>query len=533
MKKKRVIIIGIVVVLLFIAAAVGAALLFQEGGYQQTELKGYGLALPERWEITAEDNTVYFAEKGEEKGSFSLLYQDCELLEIPGLFDFLGAEPVIRESDQYAAKVYELSFEAEGQQVLQYVFDALPDGPPYKLVLTLIDSDKKTTGRILSSITLPDISGFAPEKPLAVPEGEALEQAVYTIQNEYGCFTYNAAQLETWLKTEEASALPTLHVLTFTGESAERSVKSWYYLASDGTKQYLFTYYQGADGLYIYDNNPVEISGLEKEASAEENYTRYFAAGVQLLEQPYNQYAENKETLLQYKGTLIGDNSNVHQLVMEALPAGVVLEGISLQTSRAPYGLTVQYTLTKADQYITNGVLNESPFYQNGLVLLSLIDNVDQIRIEIKGNDKSYTVLSKRKVAEQQFENKDLREFTESEEGFSQFTEEIPKIEPPDDEGTGNKTEGTRAVKSVNVILSENSTVIHPETGKSVSVESYAKKYGLTKYLNRQITVTLYEKVSAGKTTLWAEGTCDGAAIGSYPIKSITEFDSMVASFSN
>lgn len=68
----------------------------------------------------------------------------------------------------------------------------------------------------------------------------------------------------------------------------------------------------------------------------------------------------------------------------------------------------------------------------------------------------------------------------------------------------------------------------HPKTGKMVAIGPYAEKYGVSQYLNKPITVTLYEKVEEGKTTMWAEGTCNGVSLGTYPISSRAEFDSLI-----
>ncbi|MGN1059078.1 MAG: DUF4825 domain-containing protein [Clostridia bacterium] len=247
-----------------------------------------------------------------------------------------------------------------------------------------------------------------------------------------------------------------------------------------------------------------------------------------ILEAPYNQYTEHQDVLLQYKGTLIGDNSSVHGLVMEALPAGIVLEGIELKTEQEPYGLTLQYTLAKDDQYVKDGVLQEAPFYQNALVLFSLIDNVDRIQMDIQGAGGKHPVAYYRQTAEQQFENQDLRGFSSDRETFSRFAEDIPKIEPPDENGSGNKTDGTRAIYSTTVTVSSGAVVKHPKTGKMVSVVPYAERYGVSQYLDKPITVTLYEKVEGGETVMWAAASYGGATLGTYPISSRAEFDSLL-----
>ncbi len=530
--KKKYLVLWILLIILVLAFAVGCGIYFISGGrYQSVSIKGYGLQVPAAWEVTTEENTLNFTYKNEEQGSFSLLYDDAELSEIPSLFGFSAEELAMRESDQYATKVYELSFHDENEPVVQYVFDGLPMAPPFKLVLTLRSGSERLAQKILPSIKLPNVTEFAPVKPLSLPDGAELEEMVYIIQNEYGLFSYNISMLESRLQQTDLTTLNDLHVLSFYGQDGERNLKTWYCLTTDGTKQYLFTYYQSSNGQYIYDNDPQIFDAVTKETSKEENYTRYLAGEIIILETPYNQYAEQKDALLQYKGTQAEDRDSVQALIMKALPAGVVLEDINLQTTTKPYGLTLKYTLTKADQYIKNGQLDESGFYQNALMLFSLIDDVDQIFMEIRGNNKTYKVDYKRKTAEKQFNNQDLRDFANDEDDFTKFTEEVPNVTPPEEDGSVGKTEGTRAIKSRTITLYADTLVSRPEYGDQVYAGPYAKKYGFSQYLGKPVQVTLYEKVKAGKTTMWAAGVCEGVEIGVYPVKSEAEFDSMMSIF--
>ncbi|MBE7048544.1 MAG: DUF4825 domain-containing protein [Ruminococcaceae bacterium] len=527
MKKKVVVLV--IAAVLCIGAAVAVSAFLWGGGTQYVSIKGYGLTVPATWETTEGDNTLIFNQKGKEVGRFSLLYEDCELNDIPTLFGYEGATPVIRESDQYVSKVYELAFNHEGQDILQYVFDAIPAAPPYKLVLTVPAGRTRTVRRILADVMLPDMGDVLPQKPASMPTGEVLEKATYTILNEYGFFAYNLAQLDAMATPKgRAEGETGFSVLSIEARDGDRQIKTWYHLTTSRDNIYLFTYYQLENGQYIYDNNPSVIKQITKESSVEDDYTRYLADEVLLLETPYNHYAEHKDSLLQYKGTTIGDNTHVHQLVMEALPAGIVLEGLSLETQTQPYGLHLNYVTTKADQYLKDGHLDETVFYQNALVLFALVDNVDWITIHVQVGDSTKQLHYQRQKAEEQMENQDLRDFAENEETFSQFTEDIPKFSPPDETGSGNKTEGTRLICSTTVTVTRDMKIRHPETGQLVSVEPYAKRYGVTQYFDKPITISLYEKVEEGKTIMWASATCNGATIGTYPISSRSEFDALV-----
>ncbi len=532
MKKKTWLAI-LIIVLIGVLLVIGFSLYSIYWNYQSVSLKGYGLSVPKKWAITQEENQLVFTEQNREVGRFSLLYDACEIADIPGLFGYEGIEPVVRASDQYAAKVYELSFEAYGQKVLQYVFTSLPAAPPYHLVLTLPDGNGKEARKILAKITVPATLPCAPLKPASVPEGEALESAVYTIKNDYGIFAYNVNRLEKILanpslKPAQDEVLFPLSVLSFESGEEGRLVKTWYHLTEHENKTYLYTYYQGVDGSFIYDNNPVVIKKITKEISDDKETVRYLAGATLLLEAPYNQYTEEVDTLLQYKGTVIGDNSRVSQLVAETLPKDIILEGVELKTDEEPYGLCLKYTMTSTERYVKEETIEEAVFYQNALVLFSLIDNVHYIQIKIECADTPYELYYERKTAEQQFEEQDLRSFAKDAESFIRFAEDVPKITPPDDSGSGNKANGTRVICTRTVVVSRSMKIKHPRTGQMVSVVPYAERFGVSHLFDQPIAISLHEKVENGETVMWASASCNGSFLGTYPISSRAQFDSLV-----
>ncbi|MBR5236430.1 MAG: DUF4825 domain-containing protein [Clostridia bacterium] len=532
MKKKTWLAILILVLVVLLLAA-GFSLYLIYGSYQSVSLKGYGLSVPKQWEITQADNQLVFTDKNNEVGRFSLLYDDCELTEIPRLFGYEAAEPVVRASDRYAIKVYELSFKNGEQKVLQYVFASLPAAPPYHLVLTLPDGDEQKGRKILAKITLPAMLSCAPLKPAMAPEGEALESAVYTIKNDYGIFVYNLNRLKkisaaSLLKPIQEEVLFPLSVLSLESGEEGRTVKTWYHLAKNENKTYLYTYYEWADGQFIYDNTPKVIKKITKEISDDKETVRYLADGMLLLEAPYNQYTEEMDTLLQYKGTLVGDNSRVAGLVAETLPKDIILEGVELKTDEEPYGLCLKYTMTSTERYVKEDAIDEAAFYQNALVLFSLIDNVHYIQIKVEGADTPYELYYERKTAEQQFEEQDLRNFTKDAETFTRFAEDVPKITPPDDNGSGNRTNGTRVICTRTVVVSRSMKIKHPRTGQMVSVVPYAERFGVSHLFGQPITISLHEKVENGETVMWASAGCNGSFIGTYPISSRAQFDSLI-----
>lgn len=526
-KKNLALVITVGVILIVLISA-----FFIHGSrYQTVMLDGYSLMIPHDWIASSEDGHLVFKDGDEAVGSFHLMYRDYEIVEIPGILGYAPENPAVRESDKYATKVYEIRFDAGEDEICQYVFDDLPNLPPYQAVLNLKNVSTRTAQRILKYVSLPKMGTNLPEKPVEELTEEFYKEAVYTVQRDTTVYAYHLSRLDRLIKasTEQpADKASGLHILSCEAGEEERTVNTWYYLFVGGGEKKLYTYERNEDGSYYYKNNPKLLREIRKEASLEENYTRYYADGVLILEAPYNAYAENKEALLAYKDTVIGDNSNVTDLVLKTIPAQVTMEGIALKTEEEPFGMILRYVLDKPENYIIENQLEEKAFYQNALVLFSLVTNVDWIQFDVRTGETVYTLKYERAVAEKQFEEKDLRQFATSVKDFETFTDNIPKITPPTEESSGYGVDGTRVVTSTTVVVSSSSSVRHPKTGKMVSVMPYAKRYGVTQYLDKPITVTLYEKSDAGQITMWATGSCGGTVLGTYPISSRAEFDSLL-----
>ncbi len=505
----------------------------QGGGYQTIGLKGYVLQVPRSWQAETASNSLLFHEKNVQKGSFCLLYEEAELGEVPKMAGFLDVEPSVRESDRYAVKVYELTFTANGQSIVQYVFCDLPSGPPYQAVLTLIESDEHEARRILASVEIPVLGELLPQKPIEKPDGNFLqEQATYSLMNQDGVLqAYYVHKLEKLVNAKQPLSVPMgLHILTCREGETERLIESWYYLALEEDTAYLYTYYAMENGRYVYDNDPKRVKKVTKEVNEQEGITRYLADGLLLLEVPYNQYSENKTSLLEQKHAALEDSA-LKSVVASALPHGAEAKSVSLKGDDKPYTLHLLYTLQAGSRYVKEGVLDESVFYQNALVLFSLIDDVDVISMEVQAGDETYYLSYERKKAEEQFENQDLRDFSKTEESFENFVDEIPKVTPPPvmDTQDGGKTTGTKIIFTDTVTIRSGQMITHPRTGVAVVADYVAEKYGVTQYLNRPITVTAYEQIVNGETRLWGTATCDGVVIASYPFASREEMNRLIS----
>ncbi len=99
--------------------------------------------------------------------------------------------------------------------------------------------------------------------------------------------------------------------------------------------------------------------------------------------------------MIKYKGTYVGDNSSVGNIIKN-LPANEYSAGFSLQTSKEPYEITVNY---KTNENL--GEENYNKFWKdkkveellekNAVILLSLIPNAEIIKFNVDNiGEESY-----------------------------------------------------------------------------------------------------------------------------------------------
>ncbi|WP_434284181.1 DUF4825 domain-containing protein [Clostridium botulinum] len=112
--------------------------------------------------------------------------------------------------------------------------------------------------------------------------------------------------------------------------------------------------------------------------------------------------------LIKYKGSYVGDNSSVGSIIKN-LPANEYSAGFSLQTTKEPYEITINYNINK-----NLGEENYNKFWKdnkveellgkNAVVLLSLIPNAEVIKFNVDNiGEKSYKY--DRKNLEQKYGN--------------------------------------------------------------------------------------------------------------------------------
>ncbi|MFV3012725.1 DUF4825 domain-containing protein [Clostridium botulinum] len=112
--------------------------------------------------------------------------------------------------------------------------------------------------------------------------------------------------------------------------------------------------------------------------------------------------------LIKYKGTYVGDNSSVGNIIKN-LPANEYSDGFSLQTTKEPYEITVNY---KTNENL--GEENYNKFWKdkkvekllekNAVVLLSLIPNAEIIKFNVENIGEEFYKYD-RKNLEQKYGN--------------------------------------------------------------------------------------------------------------------------------
>ncbi|MBK1810033.1 DUF4825 domain-containing protein [Clostridium sp. YIM B02505] len=112
--------------------------------------------------------------------------------------------------------------------------------------------------------------------------------------------------------------------------------------------------------------------------------------------QPKQETSKTKTyDLIKYKDSYVGDNSAVANIISK-LPANAYSAGISLQTDKEPYGITVNYKANKAsseedyNKFWSNVNINDL-LERNAVVLMALIKNANTVEFNVENiGEKHY-----------------------------------------------------------------------------------------------------------------------------------------------
>ncbi|WP_308162265.1 DUF4825 domain-containing protein [Bacillus sp. ISL-18] len=98
-----------------------------------------------------------------------------------------------------------------------------------------------------------------------------------------------------------------------------------------------------------------------------------FSRFLMLLISGCSTNVSSKQGIFQYKGSYVGDNSAVGNIV-KSLPHSTELKQISLQTKKEPYGITLDYK--EINSTMVEKEMKKTAMY-NSTFIFALIKNVE------------------------------------------------------------------------------------------------------------------------------------------------------------
>lgn len=134
--------------------------------------------------------------------------------------------------------------------------------------------------------------------------------------------------------------------------------------------------------------------------------------------------ATDISTLYKNRTEYVGDNSAVGNIINElSFPDTVKYEKFELQTDEKPYALTIYFTTdSKTFEFYKDDIAWDG-FYENQIILFSLIGNVELINFNLSDGDEYIEMSYPRQTAEDEYGN--LFEKTETLEGFYELQDEL------------------------------------------------------------------------------------------------------------
>ncbi|UZM97945.1 DUF4825 domain-containing protein [Lysinibacillus sp. MHQ-1] len=149
------------------------------------------------------------------------------------------------------------------------------------------------------------------------------------------------------------------------------------------------------------------------------------------LQSLYSGY--NLEKLMENKTLYVGNASKVGSLLSGMPePTGLEWNGMALQTTAQPYGVTVNYIMNDSVPGIDKGEINNEIYYRNSILLLSIIDNVDIITYSIVDsphqNDGIVNTFTFTREQADKLLGEDVRHYATDETGLRQLIDRLESL---------------------------------------------------------------------------------------------------------
>lgn len=109
-------------------------------------------------------------------------------------------------------------------------------------------------------------------------------------------------------------------------------------------------------------------------------------------EEKLNEFKINIPTILEYKGSYVGDNSAVSNIIYN-LPGNTYMEGMKLKTEAPPYGININYRTFEDITIIFEDNSKKTLSFEkamtgNSIILFSLLENCELINLEMDNGEK-------------------------------------------------------------------------------------------------------------------------------------------------
>lgn len=511
MKKRK--ITAVIMLIIAILAAIAFVVWFTVGRPldKKVTAKGYEISVPNGW--TSDSNGILTDKKGNVVGSFRLINEQPDLNNTPSYSGFEVKGDV--KTENKTAVIVKSIFETNKGRAVQYFIKDIPNPEPYAISITLLNTGVGDFigERIAASLKIPEIGSRPPQKNVVSPEYHDIgeDKVAKQVLSDGNIMVKNISLIDAFVDRQKKSESTGLDILSYEQTENGVSLRTWSHIESDNGTGYLYTYYE-KDGVYTYDNNPVIFESITKEILDDKKSAIYMLKigkkeTTPLFEAPINPYSENAETLVSLKTDEGNDNS-----IMDILKVIFTKEQLD--------GITAQKTDNSINIVFKEGVkADKSKLSKDMTVLFSLVSDIKTINVK-ETSGESFV-----------FERDDMLKKVEtpadvavsSTEKFTEFAEEVEEVilpavsvEEKANEGTYSQAADGSIVYSTTVVLSKNSKVKHPKTGKMVEIGPYAERYGVSGYLGKPIYCTI-KKIGS---TFMATATCNGSVIYSQPLES-------------
>ncbi len=486
MNKKKIVYILSALVLALTVLVVLFARFYTPKLAKNVIIRGYEINIPKNWSSDSVGNL--YNKQGIKVGSFTLV-DDNESKKFYSRSVKL-TEDVLKYED----------FSKDGIESNIYIALNLPNPEPYSAELVIFKEYVKENlaDKIAKSFKIPKLGSNPPPKNIK-PFYD--ENSVIKIEFIDGSISVkNTALLLQFSKKQSAKEDCAVNIISYKEKDNKKEISSWKYLESDGGIGYLYTYYESENGLYTYDNNPSEFYLLSKAISEEKSITTYSLMtndkNLPLIEFPLNKYRDNAEKLVMLK-TDNATSADV-QSILDNILTKEELKNISFRLDNDK--LIIQFGKG-------NNIQREKA-YLHSAVLFRLLLNIDKIVISCNDDDYIFErgQLDKTVDTNVDSEKEDAKSFVE-------YTEKV--------EQTNINSKDGEVVYQATVVISHDTMITHPKTGKKVKAGPYAEKNGYGKYIGKPITCV----IKRSKNAYIATASCGNSHIMSYPLEDDTKLN--------